>query len=145
VNDDLDWRQRGACRDEDPELFHPTGTSGPAMAQLEEAKTVCGWCSVRQECLDYALRHGVEYGVYGGTSEAERRALRRPTRRPKRQPEPPLQRQIPTHLLAREGRQAIRNGMSIEEAAATFEVTLDTARRWRQKVRLEIAEQEAAS
>jgi WhiB family redox-sensing transcriptional regulator len=82
VNDNLDWRQRGACRDEDPELFHPVGTSGPAVAQLEEAKMVCGWCPVRQECLDDAMRIGVEYGVYGGMSETERRELRSRDARP---------------------------------------------------------------
>ena len=36
-----DWRDHAACRHEDPDLFHPIGTSGPTLMQTEEAKAVC--------------------------------------------------------------------------------------------------------
>lgn len=52
----MDWRHRAVCRDEDPELFFPVGTSGPAIAQVAEAKTVCGRCPVVSECLALAAR-----------------------------------------------------------------------------------------
>ncbi|MFE9923185.1 WhiB family transcriptional regulator [Streptomyces sp. NPDC005774] len=72
-----DWRTRAACRDEDPDLFFPIGTSGPALLQTEQAKGVCRRCPVQQHCLDWALDTGQSLGVWGGTSETERRALKR--------------------------------------------------------------------
>lgn len=73
----MDWRHLAACRDEDPELFFPIGTTGPAALQVEEAKAVCRRCDVRVECLQWALETGQDAGVWGGTSEDERRALKR--------------------------------------------------------------------
>ena len=69
----MDWRHRAACRDEDPELFFPIGTSGPALLQVEQAKAVCRRCSVTDECLQWALETGQDAGVWGGMSEEERR------------------------------------------------------------------------
>ena len=71
------WTNRAICRDEDPELFFPVGTDGPALLQIMEAKTVCRRCPVVTECLTYAVEHGEDAGVWGGMSEDERRALRR--------------------------------------------------------------------
>ena len=51
----MDWRHRALCRDEDPELFFPIGTTGPALVQMEQAKTVCRRCPVVESCLDWAL------------------------------------------------------------------------------------------
>ena len=72
-----DWRHRAACVGQDPELFFPTGTTGPALLQIEEAKQVCRRCDVREKCLDWALQAGQDHGVWGGMSEDERRALKR--------------------------------------------------------------------
>ena len=73
----MDWRHHAACRDEDPELFFPIGNTGPALLQIEEAKSVCRRCPVRDECLQFALETGQDAGVWGGLSEDERRALKR--------------------------------------------------------------------
>jgi WhiB family redox-sensing transcriptional regulator len=73
----MDWRHIAACRDEDPELFFPIGNTGPALLQIEEAKSVCRRCPVREECLQFALETGPDAGVWGGLSEDERRALKR--------------------------------------------------------------------
>lgn len=60
---------------EDPELFFPVGDHGPAVAQVQQAKSVCQRCPVIQRCLDWALDTG-SGGVLGGLDEAERRSLR---------------------------------------------------------------------
>ncbi|KUH40005.1 MULTISPECIES: WhiB family transcriptional regulator [Streptomyces] len=71
------WRQAAACRHEDPDLFFPVGTSGPAVMQAEEAKKICGRCPVREQCLQWAVETGQDFGVWGGANEDERRTLRR--------------------------------------------------------------------
>jgi WhiB family transcriptional regulator, redox-sensing transcriptional regulator len=68
-----------ACRDENPELFFPIGTSAPAVRQLKQAKAVCGRCAVQSLCLEWAMLAGIDDGVWGGLSEDERRALKRRT------------------------------------------------------------------
>jgi WhiB family redox-sensing transcriptional regulator len=75
------WRMHAACRDEDPDLFFPIGSTGPALVQTEEAKEVCRGCPVREQCLEWAMENGQDSGVWGGLAEAERRALKRRTRR----------------------------------------------------------------
>lgn len=73
-----DWRDNAACRGiEDPDLFFPFGTTGPALEQIENAKAVCRECPSIGFCLEYALRTNQDAGVWGGTSEEERRVLRR--------------------------------------------------------------------
>ena len=72
-----DWRENSACRDTDPDLFFPVGTTGPAIEQIENAKAVCRVCDVQKSCLEYALVTNQDSGIWGGTSEEERRALRR--------------------------------------------------------------------
>jgi WhiB family redox-sensing transcriptional regulator len=67
-----EWLDAGACRSEDPELFFPITASGPSARQIAAAKAVCQRCSVRSECLHYALESRQSYGVWGGTSEEER-------------------------------------------------------------------------
>src|SRR5689334_15449881 len=73
----MDWRHHAICRDEDPELFFPIGTSGPALLQVEQAKAVCRRCTVTEDCLTWALESGQDAGVWGGMSEDERRAVKR--------------------------------------------------------------------
>ncbi len=79
----MDWRHNALCLDEDPELFFPIGSAGPAATQVEQAKLVCRRCPSVEPCLTWAMETGQDSGVWGGTSEDERRALaRRRTRTP---------------------------------------------------------------
>jgi WhiB family redox-sensing transcriptional regulator len=75
--DSDDWREVAACRDTDPDLFFPIGTTGQAIEQIEAAKDVCFECEARDACLEFALATNQESGVWGATSEEERRKLRK--------------------------------------------------------------------
>jgi WhiB family redox-sensing transcriptional regulator len=72
-----DWRRYAACKDTDPDLFFPIGTTGPAVDQIAAAKRVCCACEAKSQCLEFALITNQEAGVWGGTSEEERRKLRK--------------------------------------------------------------------
>ncbi len=80
----MDWRSRAACIDEDPELFFPIGTTGPAVEQSDAAKRVCARCDVREQCLEFALSTNQDAGVWGGLTEDERRTLKRARQRRRR-------------------------------------------------------------
>ncbi len=72
-----DWRNKAACRDTDPDLFFPVGSTGLALEQIEAAKAVCLTCEAQAPCLEFALATNQESGVWGGTCEDERRRLRK--------------------------------------------------------------------
>jgi WhiB family redox-sensing transcriptional regulator len=74
---DDQWRDQALCRDTDPDLFFPVGTTGLALVQVEHAKRVCGQCSVARACLDFALATNQDSGIWGGLAEEERRVIRR--------------------------------------------------------------------
>ncbi len=80
----MDWRTLAACIEEDPELFFPVGSTGPAVEQAEEAKRVCARCDVREPCLEFAIATNQDAGVWGGLTEDERRTLKRARQRRRR-------------------------------------------------------------
>jgi WhiB family redox-sensing transcriptional regulator len=75
--DNDDWRDVASCRDTDPDLFFPVGTTGQALEQIAAAKAVCMTCPVKDPCLEFALGTNQESGIWGATSEEERRKLRK--------------------------------------------------------------------
>ena len=77
----VDWRKDARCRDTDPGLFFPVGTTGLAVEQIADAKAVCDECACKQACLEFALSTDQDTGVWGGTSEEERRVIRRQRRK----------------------------------------------------------------
>lgn len=71
------WKQLGACRDEDPELWFPDGHRGEWVPQILKAKAICRTCPVVEECLREALELPHKYGIWGGIDEWERAIRRR--------------------------------------------------------------------
>jgi len=70
------WRERGACREADPELFFDEDDHSPAT---QAAKTICADCPVMEPCRTFALlpeNPDIE-GLWGGMTESERADRRR--------------------------------------------------------------------
>ena len=55
----MDWRDKAACLTADPELFFPVGNTGPAVDQIEKAKTVCASCSVTEQRAQTAFAFSI--------------------------------------------------------------------------------------
>lgn len=64
------WVEDAVCAQTDPESFFPE-----KGGSTREAKKVCMVCSVRAECLVYALDNDIRFGIWGGMSERERRKI----------------------------------------------------------------------
>lgn len=67
-----------ACRDMDTEVFFPHDpTTAKAMVRL--ARKTCNGCSVKEQCLEWALKNE-RHGVWGGTTAEERVRMRKEKR-----------------------------------------------------------------
>jgi len=75
------WRSAGACLSADPDLFFPISATGPAEKQIARAKLICAGCTVRLECLEFAMNHDQLFGIWGGTTPEDRQRERRRKRR----------------------------------------------------------------
>ncbi len=72
------WQVKASCRGPQAEVFFP-----PAHAERKEerarreerAKAICCTCSVKADCLEYAIRIREPHGIWGGLNEAERKQL----------------------------------------------------------------------
>ncbi|MFE9251397.1 WhiB family transcriptional regulator [Streptomyces sp. NPDC007088] len=65
------WQEGALCAQIGTEFFFPEPGSS-----VREAKRICRSCTIRRDCLEYALRQDERYGVWGGLSEKERKRLR---------------------------------------------------------------------
>ena len=72
----MPWAEHANCAGVDPDLFFPERGSNQ-----NHAKAVCAGCSVRAECLQYALDHDEKFGTWGGLSARERGRLKTSLRR----------------------------------------------------------------
>lgn len=60
------------CRDiENPDIFFPEGKVEEANS-LPIARSICGGCIERKECLEYALAENIPHGIWAGTTPKER-------------------------------------------------------------------------
>lgn len=76
AQDHEDWRHSAACAGTNTDLFFPVGSRPSALAAANHARALCTTCSVRPDCLTYALDTGQEDGIWGGLTENERRNLK---------------------------------------------------------------------
>ena len=72
VLDRLSWQEFANCSGADQDLFFPE-----RGASTRKAKAICAACSVKEECLEFAITQGERFGIWGGLSERERRKIRR--------------------------------------------------------------------
>ena len=77
-NVEVDWQLKAACRGPQAVVFFPPATAerrDEKRFRERNAKAICETCSVREDCLSYALTIREQHGIWGGLSESERREL----------------------------------------------------------------------
>lgn len=76
------WMEHGACRNQayDADWWWPDNGQ-PEKGNTPLALNICGHCSVRDLCLDYAIQHEEREGIWGGLLPAARNALAAHARR----------------------------------------------------------------
>lgn len=66
------WRDRAACLGEDPALFFPQ--DGDRYA-ADKGRAICAGCTVRAQCLQFALSSPERWGTWAGLTEGERQGM----------------------------------------------------------------------
>lgn len=66
----LGWQRDALCAEPAYEALPWFPEKGETTSA---AKAVCGRCTVRPDCLAYAVAHGIDTGIWGGMSPKERR------------------------------------------------------------------------
>jgi len=71
--EDVDWMREAKCAGMNRDIFFPEYTflTDPVVFDT------CGVCSVRVECLAWAIATDQEFGIWGGLDEEQRRAIDR--------------------------------------------------------------------
>lgn len=70
----MSWRELAACRGLTAEQFFPDDETNEEATR--PARTVCGECPVRVECLDHAVTENLSDGIFGGQPRALREWVR---------------------------------------------------------------------
>lgn len=82
------WMAYAACRNEDPEMFFPSGPGMAVVTKVTEALAICRRCPVTEQCGQWAIDTGHDYGVWGAMTEQTRARRRNAGKRCKRTPQP---------------------------------------------------------
>ncbi len=72
------WQIKAACRGPQAAVFFPPPQFERKEEKLERegrAKAICAMCSVKKECLEYAIAIREPHGIWGGLNEVERKAM----------------------------------------------------------------------
>lgn len=69
------WMVDALCRGARVDMWFPQPGE-----PVEPAQAVCAVCPVAEECVNYAIEHGIGYGIWGGRGLRERRVLIRARR-----------------------------------------------------------------
>lgn len=81
TNQKFDWMDDASCKGM-TEMFFPE--KGDADGTVEAAKAVCATCSVKDECLEFAVDNSFAYGIWGGMSARQRKTYKAQQRRARR-------------------------------------------------------------
>ncbi len=60
----MSWFENAACAGQPQSIFFDR--------YYDTAKLICSACTVKSECLDYALKHRIEFGMWGGLTPRQR-------------------------------------------------------------------------
>lgn len=70
------WRKDAECFGADTENFFPTKERhGSSALQVAKSRLICVRCTVRKECLNFALENHIVHGIWGGIVPRDRRKV----------------------------------------------------------------------
>ena len=72
------WQVKAACRGPQAAVFFPPSHFERKDEKAERegrAKAICATCSVKEPCLEYAIRSREPHGIWGGLNEMERKQV----------------------------------------------------------------------
>lgn len=77
TRESTDWRDLAECRNYDPGMWFPLGTTLAYAWQFEKAVSICRSCPVIEACRSWALENREPFGVWGGMTEEDRKRYHR--------------------------------------------------------------------
>jgi WhiB family redox-sensing transcriptional regulator len=64
----MSWQLEASCSEDQHDLFF-----SQAKGKMDRAIQICNSCSVKGECLKFAIDEKVEFGIFGGLTPQERK------------------------------------------------------------------------